>query len=80
MNSKGGDVAAFKGGGKKGKKGKGMGGKGAKGKWNGSGKGYHAYRYNDYNQSPGKVIGKGLNIFDAWSDDGYVGWNCESND
>ena len=57
MKNKRGEVVALKGGGKKGKKGTGK-GKGGKGTWNG-GKGFQTYRYNYYNQSPGKAIGKG---------------------
>ena len=85
MAGKGGEVAALKGGGKKGYKGKGQIGKGYKGKWNGNGKGYQSYKYDKYNQRYlGKAVGKGLNAFnndyyDAWGEDMYSGCGVDNN-
>ena len=76
MEGKGSDLAALKGLGKKGKGGKGKGFKGGKGKWNG--RGNYSYKYNNqFQRSPGKAIGKGLNNFDA---DYWNAWGSDNND
>ena len=77
MNVKCNEVAALNGSGEKGGGGKGKGYKADKGKWNGKGNQNYNYKYNNYNcKSPGKVVGKGLNMFDA---DYFNTWGDESS-
>ena len=92
MGGNGGDVAALKGTGQKGKGGKGKGSKGGNCKWNGKGNYHYNYRYNinnnnnnnNYPRSLGKVIGKGLNNFDAeywnvWGNESGHYWDGDEN-